>query len=364
MARPSVTAVARVAGVAGVAGLGAVLAALLLPWQPPAAPPAAALAIHAAPAASRASGEPARQAPAAPSPGPRPPASPPAPAPPDGAARADTALRREGRDFIGGGFLAVPQAFRSADGGYDIIIHFHGNTDLVEESYRVSGLSAVVLILNHDGTGSGVYESRYYHPAVLSHLLERVRAALEARGLRGARQRRLALSAWSAGYGAVLRSLAQPEHVETIDAVLLLDGLHCGYTTDHTPDVARLDPFTRFARRALAGDRLFSITHSEIQPAGAYAGTRQATDAILSLLGVLRTPLAEAPPLPALASMRGVLRAELLRPLDPLTQARSGGLVVRGYAGAREEHHAMHLVQMSVTALPDLVRFWSTPQPR
>ncbi|EYF03933.1 Hypothetical protein CAP_5034 [Chondromyces apiculatus DSM 436] len=273
--------------------------------------------------------------------------------------RADASLRREGRDFIGGGFLSLPRAFSSADGGYDLVVHFHGNTQLVEESYHASGLDAAVLVLNHDGYGSGVYESRFYHPAVLTKILGEVQQALLARGLRGARLGRLALSAWSAGYGAVLRALARPELSERVDAVLLLDGIHCGYDQQRAPALDKLEPIVRFAERAVAGERLLSLTHSEIQPDGDYAGTREVTDALLARLGVRRSPLMEAPPLPALASLRGILPAKQIQALTPLTQAHVGGLWVRGYDGSREQHHAMHLGQMSVTALPDLVRAWA-----
>ena len=61
-----------------------------------------------------------------------------------------------------------------------------------------------------------------------------------------------------------------------------------------------------------------------------------------------------------LATVQRDLRQDrLMRPLEPLTEARAGGLVVRGYAGAQEQYHVMHLVQMSVTGLPDLVQHWS-----
>ncbi|AKT38042.1 hypothetical protein [Chondromyces crocatus] len=279
---------------------------------------------------------------------------------PPAAPRADAQLRREGRDFLGGGFLSLPPAFASADGAYDLAVHFHGNTGLVEESYVASGLNAAVLVLNVDGFGSGVYESRFYHPAVLTKLLGEVQQALVARGLQGARLHRLALSAWSAGYGAVLRALADPTLAEQVNAVLLLDGLHCGYDDHRAPAVERLAALQAYAERAKAGERLLVMTHSEIQPVGDYAGTHETIDALLGVLRVRRTSLADAPRLPALASLRGILPAHQIKPLDPLTQARVGGLVVRGYDGSREPHHAMHLAQMSVIALPELVAAWST----
>lgn len=340
---------------AALAPLGISLVALLAAWALRAPPAVALPGLAGAALSTRAASAGTR--PAEPQ-DPRPAEAEPARRP--GGARADAALRREGRDFIAGGFLSLPPSFASEDGAYDLVIHFHGNAALAEESYHASGVNAAVLILNH-GNGSSAYEHRFFHPAVLSGVLREVRAALAARGLEGARQRRLSLSSWSAGYGAVLRALAQPELCDSIDAALLLDGLHVGYDGDRAPALDRLAPLQRFARRALAGERLLVITHSEVRPEGDYAGTGEVTDALLAALGVRRAPLAEWPPLPALASLQGVLPRRLLRPLDPLTQARSGGLVVRGYAGGREQHHVMHLAQMSVIALPELARFWGRP---
>jgi hypothetical protein len=50
-----------------------------------------------------------------------------------------------------------------------------------------------------------------------------------------------------------------------------------------------------------------------------------------------------------------------MSPLVPLTQAHKGELHVRGYAGNDQPDHMMHLAQMSETAIPDLVRYWSEP---
>ena len=279
--------------------------------------------------------------------------------------RADATLARKGRSPIAGALLTIPPAFASADGEYDLVIHFHGNTDLVEESFATSDLNAVVMILNL-GIGSGAYEDRFASAMPLTEMLERARTTLERRGLQGAKLRRLALSAWSAGYGAVLRILEQPALAEKVDAVMLFDGIHCGYASpgSHELLVERIAPFTRFAEQAAAGKRLFSITNSNITPNGDYAGTRETTDVLLRAVGATRTPFTVEPPLPHLAAMNGVMPRRFIVPLQPLTEAHLGGLIVRGYAGDQAEHHIMHLVQMSTTALPDLVRHWSAPAPR
>jgi hypothetical protein len=279
-------------------------------------------------------------------------------APPSGA---DAALVRKGRSPLAGGLLTLPAAFSSPDGRYDLVIHFHGNTDLVEESYNRIPLNAVVVIMNL-GNGSGPYEDRFANPLSLPEILGRVQTTMEKRGLKNPSLNRLALTAWSAGYGAVLRTLEHPALAEQVDAVVLLDGIHCGYLPKTTTlQLERIAPFERFARAAIEGRKLFSITHSEITPLGNYAGTRETTDALLKLVDVARTPGGEAPPPVALASIEGVIAKKSIRPMVPRSEASSGGLHVRGYAGDQPEHHSMHLIEMSVTALPDLMQRWAAP---
>jgi hypothetical protein len=270
--------------------------------------------------------------------------------------RADAALERDPINPITNGFVSIPSSFSSTDGAYDLVVHFHGHPKLVEESFAHSGIDAVITIINM-GAGSSAYESLFATRLMLPSVLERTRAVLEKRGLRGAKLRRLALSAFSAGYGAVYGVLGQPALAEDVDAVLLLDGIHTGYLPrDHSLDLDRLTPFTRFAEQAVAGKKLFSITHSEILPRGNYAGTHATTDALLTQVGVARVPGGEAPPLPALASIANV---EKLVSFVPLSEAKKGGLHVRGFAGTEPPDHIMHMVEMSETVIPDLVRYWS-----
>jgi hypothetical protein len=280
-----------------------------------------------------------------------------APPPPPGP-RADAALSREFRSPIAGGLLTLPPSFASEDGAYDLVIHLHGNTDLVEESFTLAGVNAVVVILNL-GNGSGPYEDRFANALSLPELVDRAQATMEKRGLAHAALRRLALSAWSAGYGGVLKVLEQPALAARVDAVLLLDGIHVGYKPQSKDLLLdRLAPFSRFAEEAVAGRRLFSITHTHITPIGNYAGTRETTTALLLGVGVPREPLGEAPAMPALKSIDGVIARKLLRPLEAETIAHRGGLTVREYAGDQPEHHMAHLIHMAVTVLPDLIAWW------
>jgi hypothetical protein len=270
--------------------------------------------------------------------------------------RADAAFSRGGpRSAVSGGLLTIPSTFSSEDGAYDLVVHFHGETSFVLESFAYAGFDGVVAVVNL-GVGSARYEEQFAMPWALPQILDQTQDALEKRGLRGAKLRRVALSAFSAGCAAVRRVLDQPAVADRVDAVLLLDGLHIGYSPrDHDLDVERLAAVERFARKASLGQKLFLITHSEVVPGGDYASTQETTNKLLERLGVARAASREATAIPELAS----LRDRPMQRLVPRSRADAGDLHVRGYAGDQKDDHLMHLLQMSAIAIPDLVRHWS-----
>ncbi|WP_437291360.1 hypothetical protein [Sorangium sp. So ce406] len=271
--------------------------------------------------------------------------------------RADAALDRSTVIPIPDGIITIPASFSSADGAYDLVVHFHGVNDVVQAGFERAGLNAVVMIINM-GISSAAYETRFSIRSYLPALLAKTQAALEARGLRDARLRRVALSAFSAGYGAVRGLLNQPGFDDKVDAVLLLDGIHTGYMPlDHSLDMERLKPFGRFAELAATGKKLMSITHSEITPVGDYAGTHESTDALLKLAGAQRAPGAGADA-QAVYELSGTA-SEAKPRFVPLSEAHKGAFHVRGYAGTQKPDHVRHLTRMAETALPDLVRHWS-----
>lgn len=309
----------------------------------------------AAPAASAAAGstleavstaEPERAAP-----------KPPAPPPP----RADEKLDRKGHTAFAGGYLAITPDFASADGTYDLVIHFHGNSELVEQSLAYAKIGAV-FVLQNLGVGSGVYDAKMAQKGAFEDMLKRVQTAMEKRGLAGARLGRVALTAWSAGYGGVARVLERPELAEKVDAVILLDCLHIGRTNgEKRPALAQIAPWERFALAAAQGRKLFTITHSEIAP-DRFVGARETTDILLRRVGVLRHAAGEEATIPDIPAVEGVLPKRLRLPLSPMTLADRGHFFVRGYAGDAPEHHIYHLMQMGSIALPDLAAWWSRPR--
>lgn len=281
-------------------------------------------------------------------------------------------LRREGHGSIRGGVVFVPETFSTTDGAYDLLLHFHGNTAVVKESAEVAGLNAIVAVVNL-GVGSAPYEEAYAVPGTYEALLDQIQRVIGQRGVSTPHLRRVALASWSAGYGAISTVLNVRRGADPLDSILVLDGIHCGWLDDRPTELnpLQLGPFVRAAKLAAEGDLLFSITHSEIEPP-TYASASQTANYLLASVGY-RAPLWPdellAPPHVVLRAAEGAVAKKLEKRMEPISEARVGGLHVRGYRGNTPEHHMAHLLQMAATVIPELAERWkalpeSVPSPR
>lgn len=264
-------------------------------------------------------------------------------------------LKRQGHASIPGGILFAPRSFSTSDGAYDLLVHFHGNTAVVHESVELAGLDAMVAVVNL-GIGSAPYEEAYAIPGTWERLLESIQRGAGERGIHRPKLRRVALSGWSAGYGAISTILQVRKGHEDLDAILSLDGIHCGFEMGGL-NGRQMAPFAGAARKAASGDILFSITHSAIDPK-AYASTTATADYLLAAAGGRRDAAQPPPRYLSLASMKGAVARDREKTMEPTSEARVGQLVVRGYRGETPEHHMAHLFQMAATVLPDLVARW------
>jgi len=275
--------------------------------------------------------------------------------------RADIKMKRGGRVSMGRGVLYAPPDFASEDGRFDVLIHYHGNTELIEQSVAAAHLNALVLIINL-GDGSGSYSKPLRNPGAFDLMLDRIEERAADLGLRSPRLRRVALSSWSAGYGALYFILNSRSRLDRVDAVLMMDSLHGSFATGSKTKVhpISLAPFVRFGRRAIAGETLMVLTHSSIQTQG-YPNTTQTANALLATLSVPREKVDpdEASPQPVeLLVARNAFPTGERRWLRVTSEARSGNLYVYGCEGNGKGDHIAHLAQMSATVLPPLVERW------
>lgn len=247
-----------------------------------------------------------------------------------------------------GGFVVVTRDdCQRGRATYDLVVHFHGVADAVERQWNEKRLDGVLAVSNA-GTWGRDYKAVYEHPGAYEALLERVDAELaELCPKRPPRAGRVALAGWSAGYAAV-RALLRHGGADTVDAVLLSDGLHASLLTDSgnrhvlPEDVA---PFVAFGKRAVEGTRLFSITHSSISTPD-YASTTETSDYLLGELDLRRTPVVNP--------TTGTVRL--------LSEAHRAGFHLRGYSGETGAEHGWHLHALDETLFDDLAKWWSRPE--
>ncbi len=220
---------------------------------------------------------------------------------------------------------------------FDLVVHFLGEAWLPEQAVASLDNGTVAAVVNL-GAGSGAYARPFSDPAVFDSLVAGV--AREVSPERPARVRRITLVGFSAGYGAIRSILSNARHFATVDAVLLLDGIHTSYIPDATPlaaggaiDSTGLVVFAEFARAAMRGDKRFVISHSEIFP-GTFASTTETTDWLIAALGLERKPVLRWGP----------------RGMQQLSEAGRGKLEILGFAGNSAPDHIDQL-----HAMPELL---------
>jgi hypothetical protein len=213
-----------------------------------------------------------------------------------------------------------------------LLVHLFG-ASYVPIHAVASAKGRYVLAVVNLGGGSAAYERPLSDSAVWTTLLRKVREETSLRSAGRIRIGRLVVSAFSAGYGGVRALLSNQANADSINAVILLDGLHTSYVPERAVlaeggaiDTTKLVPFLRFARRAVSGEASFVITHSEIFP-GTFASTTETTDWLIASLGFARSPVLSWGP----------------GGMQQISEVRRGGLTILGFAGNTGPDHIDHL---------------------
>lgn len=235
--------------------------------------------LRARPASARAATAPTRAVAAA-TPGPAPASS----AAPVGRADVTQPLSFRQTSTYNGNVVYVPEG---CSGAYDVVLHFHGAHPYVKDLAAKAQIHAVVAVFNA-GNGAERYGQAFQVPGALSSIMRQVAAAAAPLcGGATAEPRRVALSAWSAGYAATEKLVTRPEDRQRVDAILLADGLHAGFTDPYRRSFApnALQAFRDWGELAKRGEKLFAITHSAIATDG-YASTTECSKLLLQVLNV------------------------------------------------------------------------------
>lgn len=243
--------------------------------------------------------------------------------------------------------LYLPPTFEAIDGTYDVVLHFHGLAKAQESNAKAANLNAAVVSLNL-GIVADKYGKAFQAPGSFDALLNRAHRMVMASGRvsNTAKPGRVALSAWSAGFGSVSAILKQESAKKKVDAVFLADGLHAAYsdTKKHTIDDHGLVKFARLSEEAERGEKLFVITHSSI-PTYGYANVTESVGTVMKLASIEK----EAPP------------SSSPRNMHALYSVNKGDLHITGYEGHGVSDHIDHIWAMGQTMFPFLAARWAKP---
>lgn len=233
----------------------------------------------------------------------------------------------------------------TGSGAFDVVFHFHGHEPVRKEWVRV--MDGAVLVGIDLGIGSGPYASAFGSPEAFKKLVESVeKAVAQKTGKKNAHVRKIGLSAWSAGYGAVGEILGQDYAKKNVDVVILLDGLHSGYSGNSLNE-AQLKPFVEFAREAAQKHRFMFVSHSSIIPPG-YASTTETANFLIQKVG-------------------GKPSKRSARNSDPMGLAMNsryskGNFHVRGYDGNDKMDHCAHIGLLKDVLKVHLKPRWNSPK--
>ena len=212
-----------------------------------------------------------------------------------------------------------------------LIIHFHGVSWLMEYHIAKHFPHAALITVNL-GSGSRVYGNPFVQPEMFQNLID------EAGKVLGSKKgwSSITLVGFSAGYGAIRAILRHDQYFRLVNNVLLLDGIHASYVPEGkrladggVVKADDLDSYVKFAREAVAGNKKFLISHSEIFPA-AYASTTECVDYLLSELGIRRTAKLKDGPVG----------------MQQTSEVNVKGFHIRGYAGNTGADHGDQLQAM------------------
>jgi hypothetical protein len=225
--------------------------------------------------------------------------------------------------------LFIPEGFQPDREGLDITLQLHGSAGVAERNFMQSAQPGVLVSVMLNGL-SGVYTEKFKDPQTFQRLIDETLTQLKARGYDpGARIRSVTVVSFSAGFGGVRELLKDSKIFARIDAIVMLDSIHAGFTGN--PEERKVDPvnmegFLKFAREALQSKKTMLITHSEIRPDN-YASTMETADYLIAQLG----------------KKREQVHKEWVEGLVLQSRFEEGRLTIYGFKGDTGADHMKHL---------------------
>jgi hypothetical protein len=233
--------------------------------------------------------------------------------------------------------LFLPNTFKPRNAhAIDLTVHFHGAPWFAISEHLRRGLSQPLVVASL-GDGSSVYRKPFEDRERFARLLSLVEGEIRKRGgPKDCRVRSVAISSFSAGYGAVRELVKDVRYVRLIRRIVLADSLYGSFETGDdgkpTGDPAKehIEPWLPFCRLAAQGKKTFVLTYSQV-PTSGYASSSQCAE---SLAEALRTRLEAVRP--------NTLDATMVPDFPLLNRADAGGFHLWGYGGSDAQAHMTH----------------------
>ena len=241
-----------------------------------------------------------------------------------------------------GAELYLPPWFMVKKGGYDLIVHFHGEGRWQEANIEHAKLNVAVVSVNL-GAGTQPYSKAFKNPEAFDRLLADTQAEIAKSGrAEGAQLRRLALSAWSAGFSSVSRVMTDAVTAR-VDAVLLADGFFTNFTNQkkRTVNTQGIHKFAKLVDAARRDEKLFAITHTTI-PTGPYPSVQECVAKLLEMTDISKVPAVATGP----------------HEMHQIYAVDKGSFHIRGFEGTRARDHVIQLHAMGETVYPWLKARW------
>lgn len=218
---------------------------------------------------------------------------------------------------------------------YDLLVHFHGDPNVILREASRAELHSAIAIVNFRGLSSA-YRRPFEHDASLFEQLL-VQSGCELRKAEfasaSAIERRIVVSSFSAGYGAVREILKAEANLDRIEGYVAADSIYASIVDSPDDVVAppprRVEPqhmhdFLNLAHQAARGEKLFVLTHSA-QPTP-YASTTETADYLIDALKLERA-----------------FHTATDESRSPKSTCVRGGFQVIGYGGVEADDHLWHL---------------------
>lgn len=223
--------------------------------------------------------------------------------------------------------LFIPESYRARGDQVDLLVHFHGSPQTVWNNAAYAELNVVVVTVNYSGLSSA-YSNPFSDTTLFQQLLDSTQTTLAAQPDFGPATSwdQLAVSSFSAGYGAVRNILKTPAYFDAIDSLLAADSLYASTASDGTAVDSQMVDYKAFAQLAAAGEKRFVFTHSQV-PTFTYESTEETGDELLRHIRTTTTPS----------------QAEGLGTLQFYRTASRGEFQLWGATGQDGEAHLSHL---------------------